>query len=131
MTLILSIPTDDGFVAASDTQITTGEVRTPGKKIHRLNDRAVWAAAGELSLIQRVAERLATLPPDMPLATMRDQLGYMVKQCVTDLVQMDLRTQFLPPAPERLLQLHFTDFLFAEFPRKPEILHLSFLGRPE
>jgi proteasome beta subunit len=131
MTLILAIPADNGIVAASDGQITTGEVRTPGKKIHRLNDRTVWAAAGELALIQRVAERLPTLPPDMPLATMRDQLGYTVKQCVTELVQMDFRTQFLPPDPERLLQLHFADFMFAEFPRKPEILHLSSLGGPE
>jgi proteasome beta subunit len=131
MTLILAIPADDGIVAASDGQVTTGEVRTPGKKIHRLNDRIVWAGAGELALIQRVTERLATLPPDQTLANLRDQLGYMVKQCVTDLVQMDFRTQFLPPDPERLLQLHFADFMLAEFPRKPEILHLSSLGSPE
>jgi len=131
MTLILAIPAEDGIVAASDGQVTTGEVRTPGKKIHRLNDRIVWAAAGELALIQRVAERLATLPPDQTLANLRDQLGYIVKQCVTDLVQMDFRTQFLPPDPERLLQLHFADFMLAEFPRKAEILHLTAMGGPE
>jgi proteasome beta subunit len=87
-----------------------------------LNDRTPWAAAGELALIQRVAERLPALPAETPLANLRDQLRYIIKQGVTDLVEMDFRTQFLPPDPERLLQLHFADFIFAEFPRKPQIL---------
>jgi hypothetical protein len=30
MTLILAIPAIDGLIMASDSQITTGEVRTPG-----------------------------------------------------------------------------------------------------
>ncbi len=131
MTLILAIPAEDGLVMAADGQITMGEVRTPGKKIYPLNERAVWAAAGELALIQRVQERIHTLPGDLPLASLRDQIGYLVKQCVTELVQMDFRTQFLPPDPDRLVQLHFADFIFAEFPRKPEILHVSSLGSPE
>ena len=96
-----------------------------------MNDRTLWAAAGELALIQRVAERLPALPAETLLANLRDQLGYIIKQCVTDLVEMDFRTQFLPPDPERLLQLHFADFIFAEFPRKPQILHLTSLGSPE
>ena len=131
MTLILAIPAADGLVMASDGQITIGEVRTPGKKIHRLNERSAWSAAGELALVQRVEERISTLPTDTSLASMRDQIASMVKQCVTELVQLDFRTQFLPPDPDRLLQLHFADFIFAEFPHKPEILHISSLGSPE
>jgi proteasome beta subunit len=131
MTLILAIPAADGLVMASDGQITIGEVRTPGKKIHRLNERSAWAAAGELALVQRVEERISTLPTDTSLASMRDQIASMVKQCVTELVQLDFRTQFLPPDPDRLLQLHFADFIFAEFPHKPGILHISSLGSPE
>jgi proteasome beta subunit len=78
-----------------------------------------------------VEERLPSLPADTPLANIKDQAGYIIKQCVTELTQLDFRTQFLPPDPERLLQLHFGDFIFVEFPRKPEILHLSSLGSPE
>ncbi len=62
MTLILSMAAADGLVLASDSQITSGEVRTPGSKIHRLNDRCLWARAGELALIQRVGEHLDSLP---------------------------------------------------------------------
>ena len=131
MTLVLAIAAVDGIVMASDGQITTGEVRTPGRKIHKLNERTVWAAAGELALIQRVEERIVTLTLDLPLASLRDQVGMLVKQCVTELVQLDFRTQFLPPDPDRLLQLHFADFVLAEFPRKPEILHIAPHGAPE
>jgi len=38
MTIILAIPTKDGLVIASDGQITSGIVRTSGKKIKKLND---------------------------------------------------------------------------------------------
>jgi 20S proteasome alpha/beta subunit len=131
MTLILAIPAADGLVMASDGQITVGEVRTPGKKIHSLNERAAWAGAGELALVQRVAERLGTLPLDSPLANLRDQIGHLIKQAVTELIQMDFRTQFLPPDPDRLLQLHVADFVFVEFARRPEMLHLSSLASPE
>ena len=132
MTLILTIATADGLVLASDSQITTGEVRTPGQKIHRLNDRCLWAGAGELALVQRVGEHLGALPQDAHLSNLRDQLGAIVKQCVTELMQLDFRLQFLPPDPERLLQLHYADFIFAEFSRgTPELLHLNVMGSPE
>lgn len=131
MTLILALPASDGIVMAADGQITIGEVRTPGKKIHPVNERCLWAGAGELAMVQRVAERIPALPQDASLATLRDQLGYLIKQCATELTEMDFRTQFLPPDPERLLQLHFADFIFAAFPRKPQMLHISSLGSPE
>ncbi|MCX5893333.1 MAG: hypothetical protein NTW80_10270 [Deltaproteobacteria bacterium] len=131
MTLILAIPATDGLIVASDSQITTGEVRTPGQKIHRLNDRCLWAGAGELALVQRVGEHFGALPQDAHLANLRDQLAAVIKQCVTELTQLDFRLQFLPPEPERLLQLHYADFLFVELGREPELLHISTLGSPE
>jgi 20S proteasome alpha/beta subunit len=132
MTLILAIPATDGLVMASDSQITTGEVRTPGQKIHRLNDRCLWAGAGELALVQRVEEHLEALPRDASLSSLRDQLAAIIKQCVTELTQLDFRLQFLPPDPDRLLQLHYADFIFAEVARRgPELLHISSLGSPE
>lgn len=131
MTLIMAIPATDGLIVASDSQITIGEVRTPGQKIHRLNDRCLWAGAGELALVQRVGEHFGALPQDAHLANLRDQLAAVIKQCVTELVQLDFRLQFLPPDPERLLQLHYADFIFAELGREPELLHISSLGSPE
>lgn len=131
MTLILAIPAANGLVLASDSQITTGEVRTPGQKIYRLNERCLWAGAGELALVQRVGEHFGALPQDAHLANLRDQLGAVIKQCVTGLVQLDFRLQFLPPDPERLLQLHYADFIFAELGREAELLHISSLGSPE
>jgi 20S proteasome alpha/beta subunit len=131
MTLILAIPATDGLVMASDSQITTGEVRTPGQKIHQLNDRCLWAGAGELALVQRVGEHFGALPQDAHLGNLRDQLGAIIKQCVTELTQLDFRLQFLPPDPERLAQLHYADFIFTELGREPELLHINSLGSPE
>ncbi len=132
MTLILALAAADGLVMASDGQITTGEVRTPGQKIHQLNDRCLWAGAGELALVQRVGEHFGALPQDAHLANLRDQLGAIIKQCVTELMQLDFRLQYLPPDPERLLQLHYADFIFAEIARgEPQLLYLSAMGSPE
>ena len=132
MTLILALAAADGLVMASDGQITTGEVRTPGHKIHQLNDRCLWAGAGELALVQRAGEHFRTLPQDAHLANLRDDLGAIVKQCVTELTQLDFRLQFLPPDPERLAQLHYADFIFAELAGGgAQLLHISSLGSPE
>jgi proteasome beta subunit len=131
MTLILGLAALDGIVLASDGQLTTGEVRSPGKKIFPLNDKILWAGAGELSLIQRLQERLGVLSPDTPLANLRDQIGELIKDCVSELLQMDFRSQFLSLDQDRLVQLHLADFIFAEFTRKPELLHINVFGSPE
>lgn len=47
MTIILAIPVKEGVLIASDGQITSGIVRTIGKKIKKLNDRCLWSASGE------------------------------------------------------------------------------------
>ncbi len=131
MTLVLVVPAVDGIVMASDGQVTTGLVRAPGKKIYPLGSRAAWAAAGELALIQRVAERLQGLPADRSLAKLRDDIGQVVKQCITELIQLDFRASFFAQDPETLLKLHPADFVFAEFDRTPLILHITVDGVPE
>jgi proteasome beta subunit len=131
MTLILVLPTRDGIVMASDGQVTAGMVRTTGQKILPLNDRCLWAASGELALIQRVEERLKTLPPNNPLAILRDQICLIIKQCVTELLQLDFRTAFLPQDPDRLLQLHPGDFVFAECVPNRAVLHVLVNGTAE
>lgn len=131
MTLVLAIPASDGVVMASDGQVTTGLVRTPGKKIFPLGNRAAWAAAGELALIQRVAERLQGLPEGRSLTRLRDEIGQIVKQCITELIQLDFRASFFAQDPETLLKLHPADFVFAEFDQVPLILHITVDGVPE
>jgi len=131
MTLIVAIPARDGVVLASDGQMTTGLVRAPGKKIYRLSETVVWAASGELALVQRVAERLETLPSGRPLTHLRDELGQVVKHCITELIQLDFRASFFSQDPDTLLKLHAADFVFAEFTHGSHILHITVDGVPE
>ncbi len=131
MTLILAIPATDGIVMASDGQVTTGLVRTSGKKIFRLNEHSAWAAAGELALIQRLRERMVNLPTARALAQLRDDLGQVVRQCITELIQLDFRSSYFSQDPETLLKLHPADFIFAEFLNQSQILHITVDGVPE
>jgi proteasome beta subunit len=131
MTLILVVPATDGIVMGSDGQITFGAVRSTGQKIYHLNDRCLWAASGELSLIQRVEERMKSLPSNAPLLQLRDGISQIIQQCVTELLQLDFRTKFLPQNPDLLLQLHPGDFVFTEMNPHPAILHVLVNGTPE
>jgi proteasome beta subunit len=131
MTLILTIPAIDGKVMASDGQVTVWLVRSSAQKIEKLNPRCLWAASGELALIQRVQERMVTLSPDAPLPNLRDQIGQIVNQCVSELIGLDFRTRFLPQDPNLLLQLHPGDFVFAEASPEMPILHVLVNGTPE
>ena len=131
MTLILAIPAQDGIVMASDGQITSGMVRSPGKKIQKLNDRCIWAASGEIALIQRIEERMETLQPTESLSNLRDQIAQIVKQCVTELLNLDFRTPFFQNTPETLLRLHPGDFIFVECAPSPCILHITINSTPE
>ena len=131
MTLILVLPTRDGIVMASDGQVTAGMVRTTGQKILCLNERCLWAASGELALIQRVEERLKILPSNASLQQLRDKICEIVKQSVTELLRLDFRTDFLPQDPDLLLKLHPGDFVFAEYKPSPAVLHVLVNGTPE
>jgi proteasome beta subunit len=131
MTLILAISTNEGIIMASDGQVTAGLIRSTSAKIFRLNSRCLWAASGELALIQRVEERLRNLPENESLSQLRDRIGELVKQCLTELLRLDFRTQFLPQHPDHLLQLHPGDFVFAEALPAPCVLHILANGTPE
>lgn len=116
MTLIVAQPAADGVVMGSDSQITTGPIRTKTTKIHRLNDNALWGASGEMALIQRMAERIdAATEKDQSLAAARDFLGGVAKESLEKLLAIDFRTQFSQTDPSALLDLHPGDFLFVEY----------------
>jgi len=131
MTLILAIPTTQGIVLASDGQLTSGEVRASGHKLFRLNNHCAWGASGELALIQRVHEAISGLSAEPALAGLRDHVANAIKQCVTNLLQLDFRTQFFQGNPQGLLSLHPGDFVFVECRHVPQVLHITAYGTPE
>ena len=131
MTLILSIPTCHSVVLAADGQITSGHVRAAGQKLFKLNSHCAWAGAGEVALIQRVEAAIGSIGGVHPLTTTRDQLANAIKQCVTELLQLDFRTPFFQGSPDGLLSLHPGDFVFAECREGPRILHITAYGTPE
>lgn len=133
MTLIIAIPAKDGLVLASDSQVTTGSVRSTEAKIHRLNDYVLWSGSGELAVIQRVTEQLESFARiSEPLASIRDSLAQMIRAQLEILLQLDFRTQFVQSNPEALLQLHPADFLFVEYRGDaPRILHVLTNGTTE
>jgi len=119
MTIILAIPTKNGLILASDGQITSGEIRTYGKKIKKLNNYCLWGAAGREALIQRVEEKLSNLSnKEKPLCEIRDELAQIVKNCIVDLFRLDGQ----PPQE---------DFVFTEWREDPTILHITSGGTPE
>lgn len=119
MTIILAISTKNGLILASDGQITSGEIRTYGKKIKKLNNYCLWGAAGREALIQRVEEKLINAQfRDRSLKEIRDELAKIIKNSVTELFHLDGQ----PPQE---------DFLFAEYRDKPLILHITISGTPE
>ena len=132
MTLIIAIPAEDGVVFASDSQYTSGAVRSTGTKIFKLNEKALWGASGEVALIQRVSEQIETFPKKhQPLSTIRDALAGFVKDAVQNLLNLDFRTQFFAKDPNTLLSLHMGDFLFVETQEQPTILHVLSNGTAE
>ena len=132
MTLVVAIPAQEGVVMGSDTQITTGAVRSTTQKVFRLNTQAIWAGAGEVALVQRVAESIKAFPgADQQLESIRDNLARIVKGAVQSLLELDFRTQFVATSPDHLLGLHPGDFLFAEHAGAPKVLHILANGTPE
>ncbi len=131
MTLILAIPATDGVVVASDGQITAGEIRWTGEKIWPLGQRTLWAAAGELALIQRVGEAIVSVPKEAPLQDLRDTLARIVNQSVRALLDVDFRTPFFAVNPDQLLNLHPGDFVFVECMSAPRVLRVAVNGTPE
>ncbi len=133
MTLILALTASDGIVLASDGQITHGMVRSTGKKIRGLGGTCLWAAAGELALIQRVEERLLVVPRTGSLRQVRDFISEVVCQCVSELLKLDFRSGFCGQDANQLLNLHPADFVFTEVTESqgPLVLHVCHNGTSE
>jgi proteasome beta subunit len=134
MTLIVALPTNDGVILASDGQLTRGLVRSSASKIYQLNDSCVWAASGELALIQRVQESLGTsFNPHVTLQDCRPHIVNAIKESMTALLQEDFRTQFFSNQPDMLLQLHQGDFVFVEQVKASpaRVLHITTTGTSE
>lgn len=53
MTIVVCIKCKDGVVIAADSMLTIGEMQQPGQKVHTINDRQLFAFAGDLSLAER------------------------------------------------------------------------------
>jgi len=121
MTIILAIPTKNGIVLASDCQITSGLIRTTGKKIKKVNENCLWSASGEAALIQRIEESINILPDKeaKPLKDLRDILSKTVRKCVMDFFQL---------VGGRPID---GDFIFVEYAPDPKILHIVLDGTPE
>lgn len=120
MTIILAIPTKDGLVMASDGQITSGLIRTTGKKIKKLSKKCLWSASGEMSLFQHVEEGISELPnKEQSLRKLRDDLSKVIRTRVLS---------FLELVGKRPIT---GDFLFVEYVPTPRILHIMLDGTPE
>jgi proteasome beta subunit len=128
MTLIIAIPAKDGVVFGSDSQVTMGPVRATTTKIYQFNTHSLWAASGEVGLIQRVGEALEVLPREQPLMALRDTLATAIKQTLEGMLRLDFRTQFVSQNPDMLAGLHPGDFLFVEHRDRPRILHVTSIG---
>lgn len=132
MTLLVAFEADDGIVFGSDTQLTSGIVRSTAQKIHPLGSHIVWSASGDVALIQRVQELSCDLPnANEPLENLRDILARLIKRAVSELLNLDFRTDFTKSA-EGLLRLHSADFLYADWRQgRGRILHIDITGTPE
>jgi len=114
MTLILGIPVKEGIVVASDGQVTVGEVKARAKKIKKLNENCIWAAAGDFRLFERVEERIADIPDkEKPLQDLWPVLREIVPNCVDELV-----------SPSQGSEPCHAIFVFAEYRDNPRILYV-------
>lgn len=132
MTLVIGLPVSDGVVVASDSQVTTGTVRHQADKIYPLGEDVLWAGSGELSLIQRVKEKLSSADPSISLRGSGDQIALAIRAAVEYLLTLDFRTSFFKDNPDALLGLHPGDFFFAERAKgTTHLLHVMTHGATE
>ena len=115
MTLILAMACKGAVIVGSDTQVSDRRTRTTNIKIKQLNGSCVWAGAGEVSIIQRLEERLGELPGrDAPLRELREPIGLAIKATVEDALRIDYRVPYVKDDATKLDGLYFTTFAFAE-----------------
>lgn len=133
MTLIVALSAEDGVIFASDTQVTAGAIRYKKTKIERLGTKCLWAASGQLAIIQRLGDAMQPLA-DLPstLRSVRDLVSQAVTSSMSEMLRNDFRTQFFASDPEALLRLHEIDILCAGRDNgRNEILHVARDGTSE
>jgi 20S proteasome alpha/beta subunit len=131
MSLIVTIPTADGAVIATDSLLVVGQVREQRSKIQRLNSRIAWSGIGELAVVQRVATSLAAFQENnQSLRELAPVIGNIVKSTVKDLLNVDFRTEIYINNLNAISQLHRGDFIFVEWGPTPQILHVNIFGSP-
>ena len=138
LSLIVAQPSSEGLVVGSDSQLTAGFVRQTAEKIRPLNPSAIWAAVGELALIQRAEEHILGLTDKTkPLAELRDDLARAIGRAVQEVLELDVRSVMHRADPDGLLGLHPADFLFAEYRQnghgfwEHRLLHIETSGTAE
>ncbi len=87
MTLIVAIGCKDSIIVASETQVTINTSGSPVRetvtKIRKLNDSTLWAASGDVSVIQQVERGLESLPVETKRLDMDDIIPH-VKRLVVE-----------------------------------------------
>lgn len=131
MSLIITIPTSDGTVIATDSLSIIGQVRESGSKIRRLNSRIAWCGIGELAVVQRVTSALAAFQESsQSLRELAPVIGNIIKSTVKELLNVDFRTEIYINNLNAISQLHRGDFVFVEWGPTPQILHINIYGSP-
>lgn len=116
MTLVFAVPTRHAVVIASDTQVSDQRTRTSNTKIKRLTDSCLWAAAGHVSVIQRLEERLSLMDLEhRTLSELREPIGLAIRGVMDDVLRLDFRVPYVENDPWRLGNLYGSSFVFAEY----------------
>ena len=131
MSLIVTIPTSDGAVIATDSLLVVGQVRDTRSKVQRLNSKIAWSGIGEYAVVQRVASSLQAFQENsQSLRELAPVIGTIVKSAVKDLLNVDFRTEIYINNLNAISQLHRGDFVFVEWGPTPQILHVNIFGSP-
>ena len=123
MTLIVTIPANDGVVIGSDMQVTAGSIRYTDFKIKELNSHCLWAASGDVPLIQRVEECISSFDADASLIDLRDGISIQIRDCIYNLWQLDIRSRTSQNESNDILESFNGEFIFTEYRDKPITLH--------
>jgi 20S proteasome alpha/beta subunit len=124
MTLIVVFPAKDGIIIGSDTQVTQGFTRYSVSKINAFSDNCLWAASGVDTIIQPVKDAVENIQNDFPLNELHSEISQSITECMTNLLRLDMRSQWYQQDIDSLLKLHEGEFIFAEYnENKSHIVH--------
>lgn len=131
MTLVVVFPAKDGVVIGSDTQLTRGSTRCQDLKIIGFSPNCLWAAAGDIPLIQRFKKELNKTPAKKKsLESTRDEISQIIKKVMSQAMKTDVRFDMVSH-PTDLLRLYNLEIIFAEYTNTPTIYHYLNTGVSE